>query len=283
MTGPIILDGKALAKKIRKELKTKTKAFQETPGLAVILVGENPASKVYVSSKQKKAKALGWHSVLVELPSETTKQDLTQTIESLNKDESIHGILLQLPLPDHLSADDHIPQIVPHKDVDGFHPINVGKLALGWDGFVPCTPLGVIRILEEYDIPILGQNVVVIGRSMIVGHPMAELLLKKRASVSILHSKTKDMKEYTRNADIIVSATGILDLIGPDHLGRPCTLIDVGITRKDDGSLAGDLQYAKLLESPHCKAITPVPGGVGPMTIAMLLENTLKAFEASTR
>lgn len=273
----MILDGKLVAKKIRSKIKTIISDNNLKPGLATILVGSNPASQIYVSNKQKTAKKLGFHSLQIDLPAECSEATLTQTIEELNQNPEIHGILLQLPLPTHLNAEHHLAQINPNKDVDGFHPFNVGRLSVGLEVLEPCTPKGVLRLLEAYQIPLRGINAVVIGRSNIVGRPVTQLLLKRNATVSILHSATKNMQEFTKNADLIVCATGIPNLIGPQHLGRQCHLIDVGINRLADGSIVGDLDYDALVDHELCVGITPVPGGVGPMTIAMLMENCLLA------
>ena len=274
----MILDGKLVAKKIRSKIKSVILDNQLKPGLATILVGSDPASQIYVGSKQKTAKRLGFHSIQIDLPHDCTASKLTQTIEELNQNPEIHGILLQLPLPKHLDSNFHLAQISPHKDVDGFHPFNVGRLSLGLDVLAPCTPKGVIRLLSAYGVSPNGMNAVVVGRSNIVGRPVAQLLLQQNASVSIIHSRTKNMLDYTSNADLIVCATGIPDLIQPKHLRRKCYLIDVGINRLEDGTIVGDLDFQNLHEHDLCAGITPVPGGVGPMTIAMLMENCLLAY-----
>ncbi|MEE2923931.1 MAG: bifunctional 5,10-methylenetetrahydrofolate dehydrogenase/5,10-methenyltetrahydrofolate cyclohydrolase [bacterium] len=274
----MILDGKLVAKKTRSLIKSIIKKNQLKPGLATILVGADPASQIYVGSKQKTAKRLGFHSIQIDLPADCSEYTLSKTIEDLNQNSEIHGILLQLPLPKHLNANHHLAQITPQKDVDGFHPLNVGGLSLSLDVLAPCTPKGVIRLLNAYQIPLGGLNAVIVGRSNIVGRPIAQLLLQQNATVSVLHSSTKNMHEFTKNADLIVCATGIAKLIGPTHLGRGCHLIDVGINRLEDGSIVGDLDYDALRNHQFCASITPVPGGVGPMTIAMLMENCLLAY-----
>ena len=274
----MILDGKLVAKKTRSLIKSIIKTNQLKPGLATILVGADPASQIYVGSKQKTAKRLGFHSMQIDLPADCSESTLSQTIQELNQNPEIHGILLQLPLPKHLNANHHLAQINPQKDVDGFHPVNVGGLSLSLDVLAPCTPKGVIRLLNAYEIPLRGLNAVIVGRSNIVGRPIAQLLLQQNATVSVLHSSTKNMHEFTKNADLIVCATGIAKLVGPAHLGRNCHLIDVGINRLEDGSIVGDLDYDALQNHQFCASITPVPGGVGPMTIAMLMENCLLAY-----
>ena len=279
----MILDGKLVAKKTRSAIKSIIKQYSLQPGLATILVGADPASQIYVGSKQKTAKRLGFHSIQIDLPANCSEQTLSHTIHDLNQNPEIHGILLQLPLPKHLNANHHLAQISPQKDVDGFHPINVGGLSLSLDVLAPCTPKGVIRLLSAYQIPLKGLNSVVIGRSNIVGRPISQLLLQQNATVSVLHSSTKNMQEFTKNADLIVCATGIPNLISPEHLGRNCHLIDVGINRLEDGSIVGDLDYAALHNHELCASITPVPGGVGPMTIAMLMENCLLAYISVTK
>tara|TARA_Y100000589_G_scaffold325402_1_gene363236 strand:- start:491 stop:1378 length:888 start_codon:yes stop_codon:yes gene_type:complete len=274
----MILDGKLVAKKTRSAIKSIIKKHKLKPGLATILVGADPASQIYVGSKQKTAKRLGFHSLQIDLPADCSEETLSATIEDLNLNPEIHGILLQLPLPKHLNANHHLAQIAPQKDVDGFHPLNVGGLSLNLDVLAPCTPKGVIRLLSAYRIPLRGLNAVIIGRSNIVGRPIAQLLLHQNATVSVLHSSTKDMQEFTKNADLIVCATGIPELVGPQHLGRHCHLVDVGINRLEDGSIVGDIDYEALHKHDFCASITPVPGGVGPMTIAMLMENCLLAY-----
>ncbi|PCJ18431.1 MAG: bifunctional methylenetetrahydrofolate dehydrogenase/methenyltetrahydrofolate cyclohydrolase [Candidatus Cloacimonadota bacterium] len=274
-----ILDGKIVAKKIRSSVKRELFELKEKLGLAVILVGENPASKIYVAKKEKVAKRLGFNSYNFCLPSNTTKALLINLIHRLNSDDTIHGILLQLPLPEHLNPKDFYHQIVPHKDIDGFHPTNVGKLHLEIPALYPCTPIGVIALLKYYNIQIEGQNIVMIGRSNLVGKPLAQLLSNHEGSVSILHHKTKDLKDFTKNADIIITACGDPKFFNSSYLGRPCSLIDIGINRLEDGSICGDMDYQDMIKSKYCKAITPVPGGIGPLTIASLMNNTLKAFK----
>ncbi len=274
----MILDGKLVAKKTRSAIKSIIKKHKLKPGLATILVGSDPASQIYVGSKQKTAKRLGFHSLQIDLPADCSEQTLSATIKDLNLNPEIHGILLQLPLPKHLNTNHHLAQILPEKDVDGFHPLNVGGLSLNLDVLAPCTPKGVIRLLSAYQISLKALNAVIIGRSNIVGRPLAQLLLQQNSTVSVLHSSTKDMQAFTKNADLIICATGIPKLVRPAHLGRNCHLIDVGINRLEDGSIVGDLDFEALYQHDLCASITPVPGGVGPMTIAMLMENCLLAY-----
>ena len=274
-----LIDGKALAGRIRTELLRVSKDLRKRPGLAVILCGDDPASHIYVRNKQKVARQLGFLSEEIILKSSVNSSTLSEHIAELNGREDIHAILLQLPLPSHLKAVEHLKQIDPLKDVDGFHPVNVGHLVLGMRTMSPCTPLGVIRLLRNYEIPIKGQNVTIIGKSNVVGRPLAELFFLEQATVSVCHTDTRDLVEHTKHADILVTAAGSPKLINSSHLGRECVLIDVGINRMEDGSLCGDMDFKDLSRSSLCKAITPVPGGVGPMTIAMLMQNTLKAYQ----
>lgn len=275
----ILLDGKALAKKIREELERVSTQLIKRPGLAVIICGDDPASHIYVRNKQRVARKMGFLSEEYILPKNVTEEELRHLIRDLNTRSDIHGILLQLPLPKHLKAVQHLKEISPTKDVDGFHPLNVGHLVLGMKTMSPCTPLGVIRLLRHYEIPIKGQNVTIIGKSNVVGRPLAELFFLEQATVSICHTDTRDLKEHTRDADILVTAAGCPKLINSTHLGRDCVLVDVGINRLEDGRICGDMDFDDLSASPLCKAITPVPGGIGPMTIAMLMQNTLKAYQ----
>ena len=260
------------------------------PGLAVVLVGNDPASKAYVGSKVKTCERMGIHSVKIVLPEETTQNELLKVIDDLNEDTSIHGILVQSPPPSHIDESTVVRQINPHKDVDGFHPENVAKLTLeDSDGFVPCTPLGCLRLLQEYNIETKGANVVVVGRSMIVGKSMALLLMANNsnanATVTVAHSRTKDLRSVCSKADIIIAAVGIPQIIGKDHVSDGAVVIDVGINRVEDESakkgyrLVGDVNFDEVAKK--CSAITPVPGGVGPMTIAMLISNTIKACQRS--
>lgn len=280
-----ILDGKKLSETIKQEIAVEVKKLTDSsllpPGLAVIIVGNNPASKVYVSSKKKACAATGVYSLEVALDENITQEKLIEEINKLNNDEKINGILLQLPLPKHLDEHKALEAISPDKDVDGFHPINVGKLYIGLDTFVPCTPKGIIEILKRYKVPISGKNAVVIGRSNIVGKPIAALLMKENATVTIAHSKTQNLQELVKSADIVVAAIGKPNYVKGDWIKDGAVVVDVGINSVDDPSspkgykLVGDVDY----EGAEKKAsfITPVPGGVGPMTIAMLLSNTLKA------
>lgn len=274
----IIIDGKEIAKKKKLEIVDQVEAMKKqnfTPGLAVILVGDNQASRTYVNSKQKTARELGMHNVLIEYPASISEQELLAKIDELNHDEEIHGILVQLPLPDHISEINLIEAISPEKDVDGFHPINIGRMMTGQDAFLPCTPYGVMVMLEEIGLELTGKHVVVVGRSNIVGKPAGQLFLKENATVTYCHSKTKDLAEHTKQADIIVSAVGKAGLITADHIKPGAVVIDVGMNRDPEGKLCGDVAYGEVKEKAGY--ITPVPGGVGPMTIAMLMYNTMKS------
>lgn len=287
MSQPRILDGKAIAAAVLEECRTEAaelKAKGITPGLAVVLVGSDPASKVYVGSKVRTCGELGLFSKKVELPEETTQEELLKVVEDLNNDPAIHGILVQSPPPKHIDEEAIVRALDPRKDVDGFHPENVAKLALeDPTGFVPCTPAGCMKILEVSGISTSGAEAVVIGRSMIVGKPMALLLVAKNsnATVTIAHSRSKDLPGICRRADIIVAAVGRPEMVKADWVKPGAVVIDVGINRVEDASkksgyrLTGDVAYDEV--APHCSAITPVPGGVGPMTIAMLMKNTLQA------
>lgn len=271
----VIIDGRACAEKILENIKTKTSKLNKKPGLSVILVGENPASKVYVKNKEKKAIEAGFNSYVYRLPENTSKAELLSLIDKLNNEDNTDGILLQLPLPKHLNPSDFLDKIDPKKDVDGFHPINSGKLLNNEKPYaIPCTPKGIIRLLDEYNIEIAGKNAVVIGRSNIVGKPVSMLLLNKNATVTIAHSKTKNLIDVVKQADIIVSATGISNIITKDMVKEGAAVIDVGIIRGEDGKLKGDVDFNNIKDIAGF--ITPVPGGVGPMTIAMLMENTLE-------
>lgn len=276
-----ILDGKAVSLKVKESVKVRAeelKKFGVEPTLAVILVGEDKASQTYVRAKEKACNEYGIKSVAHRLSENTTQAELLALINVLNLDDSIHGILVQLPLPKHIDTNTVLAMIDPAKDVDGFHAVNVGKLVSGLDGFVPCTPLGVMEILKEYGIDVAGLNAVVIGRSNIVGKPMANLLLNASATVTITHSKTKNLKEICKNADLIVAAIGKPFFLKADMVKDGAVVIDVGINRLDDGRLVGDVDFDEV--APKCSYITPVPGGVGPMTIAMLLNNTILAAQA---
>jgi methylenetetrahydrofolate dehydrogenase (NADP+)/methenyltetrahydrofolate cyclohydrolase len=286
---PMLIDGKAVAEKVHVETRTQVaelKARGITPGLAVVLVGDDPASRAYVRSKDKMCRDLGLHSEKYELPAATSQEELIALVGRLNADPAIHGILVQSPPPPHIDETTVIAAIDPRKDVDGFHPANVAKLALGEaGGFIPCTPLGCQRLLLESGIETAGAHVVVLGRSMIVGKPLALLLMNKGrggdATVTVAHSRTRDLAALTRTADIVVTAIGRAEFLKADHVREGAVVIDVGINRKDDPSLprgyrlVGDVAFDEV--APKCRAITPVPGGVGPMTIAMLMANTIDA------
>ena len=276
-----ILDGKAVSLKVKESVKVRAdelKKFGVEPTLAVVLVGEDKASQTYVRAKEKACNEYGIKSVAHRLSENTTQNELLALINVLNLDDSIHGILVQLPLPKHIDTNVVLAAIDPRKDVDGFHAVNVGKLVSGLDGFVPCTPLGVMEILKEYGIEVAGLNAVVIGRSNIVGKPMANLLLNASATVTVTHSKTKNLKEICKNADLIVAAIGKPFFLKVDMVKDGAVVVDVGINRLDDGRLVGDVDFDEV--APKCSYITPVPGGVGPMTIAMLLNNTILAAQA---
>ena len=276
-----ILDGKAVSLKVKESVKVRAdelKKFGVEPTLAVVLVGEDKASQTYVRAKEKACNEYGIKSVAHRLSENTTQNELLALINVLNLDDSIHGILVQLPLPKHINTNVVLAAIDPRKDVDGFHAVNVGKLVSGLDGFVPCTPLGVMEILKEYGIDVAGLNAVVIGRSNIVGKPMANLLLNASATVTVTHSKTKNLKEICKNADLIVAAIGKPFFLKADMVKDGAVVVDVGINRLDDGRLVGDVDFENV--APKCSYITPVPGGVGPMTIAMLLNNTILAAQA---
>ena len=276
-----ILDGKAVSLKVKESVKVRAdelKKFGVEPTLAVVLVGEDKASQTYVRAKEKACNEYGIKSVAHRLSENTTQNELLALINVLNLDDSIHGILVQLPLPKHIDTNVVLATIDPAKDVDGFHAVNVGKLVSGLDGFVPCTPLGVMEILKEYGIEVVGLNAVVIGRSNIVGKPMANLLLNTSATVTVTHSKTKNLKEICKNADLIVAAIGRPFFLKADMVKDGAVVVDVGINRLDDGRLVGDVDFDEV--APKCSYITPVPGGVGPMTIAMLLNNTILAAQA---
>ena len=276
-----ILDGKAVSLKVKESVKVRAdelKKFGIEPTLAVVLVGEDKASQTYVRAKEKACNEYGIKSVAHRLSENTTQNELLALINVLNLDDSIHGILVQLPLPKHIDTNVVLAAIDPRKDVDGFHAVNVGKLVSGLDGFVPCTPLGVMEILKEYGIYVAGLNAVVIGRSNIVGKPMANLLLNASATVTVTHSKTKNLKEICKSADLIVAAIGKPFFLKADMVKDGAVVVDVGINRLDDGRLVGDVDFDEV--APKCSYITPVPGGVGPMTIAMLLNNTILAAQA---
>lgn len=273
-----IIDGKQLAKNIRLNLKTEVEELKKQgiyPKLAVIMVGDNAASKVYVKNKSKACEEIGIAYEEFLMPTETTMEQLLALIYQLNADTSIHGILLQSPLPNHLDINMAFKEIATEKDVDGFNPINVGKLALNQDCFVSCTPYGIIKMLEEYNIPIEGAHAVILGRSNIVGKPLIQCLLNKNATVTICHSKSKNVQETTQNADILIAAIGKANFVQADMVKEGAVVIDVGINRTSEGKIIGDVEFEAVSEK--ASYITPVPGGVGPMTIAMLMTNVVKA------
>jgi methylenetetrahydrofolate dehydrogenase (NADP+) / methenyltetrahydrofolate cyclohydrolase len=275
-----IIDGVAIGKEIREEIKARVTALKEqgcTPGLAVILVGENQASHTYVRNKQKSSIEVGMKSELVNLPASVTEEELLGHINKLNHDDSIHGILVQLPLPDHIDENRIILAIDPKKDVDGFHPVNVGKMIIGQRSFLSCTPYGIIKLLERTNTPIKGKHAVIVGRSNIVGKPMGQLLLQRDATVTYCHSRTVDLASYTNQADILIVAIGRTKFIGKEHVKEGAVVIDVGMNRDENGKLCGDVDFEMVKDK--ASAITPVPGGVGPMTITMLLKNTLQSAE----
>ena len=273
-----LLDGKALSEKIKQELKNESEILTQkgiTPCLAVILVGDDPASQTYVNSKEKSCQSAGIASIVKRLPASTSEKELLQIIDTLNNDTTVDGILVQLPVPKHIDSTKIIEAINPKKDVDGFHPFNVGRLMAGLDGFVPCTPFGVMKLLEAYNINVRGMDTCVIGASNIVGKPMMNLLLNASATVEICRSSTKNLKEHTLRADLIVVGVGKINLLTADMVKEGAIVIDVGINRNSEGKIVGDVDFANV--APKCSFITPVPGGVGPMTIAMLLANTVKS------
>ena len=275
-----LLMGKEVSDRIKNEMKEQVKELKArgiNPGLAVILVGEDPASKVYVSNKKKACEYIGINSFEYKLPEETTEGELIELIKKLNNDNAESGILCQLPVPKHINEEAIINAIDPKKDVDAFHPINVGKIMTGNYDFVPCTPAGVMELIKESGIDVCGKECVVVGRSNIVGKPMSMLLLHQNGTVTVCHSRTKDLKEKTKSADILVAAVGIPNFITGDMIKEGAVVIDVGINRIAPKTLVGDVDFETAKEVAG--AITPVPGGVGPMTIAMLMKNTLKAAE----
>jgi len=278
-----IIDGKAISAAIRAEIKAETEAFFQQngirPGLAVIIVGEDPASQVYVRNKRRACEEVGFYSEAYELPAETTQDELNALVDKLNADPAIHGILCQLPLPKHLDENEVILRIDPKKDVDAFHPTNVGRIMIGDYSFLPCTPAGVMALLERSGIEISGKECVVVGRSNIVGKPQAMLLLHANGTVTVCHSRTKNLAEVCRRADILVAAIGKADFFTADMVKEGAVVIDVGMNRRADGKLTGDVDFESV--APKASYITPVPGGVGPMTITMLMQNTLTAAKES--
>ncbi|MBQ1382218.1 MAG: bifunctional methylenetetrahydrofolate dehydrogenase/methenyltetrahydrofolate cyclohydrolase FolD, partial [Ruminococcus sp.] len=274
-----IIDGKKVAADTKARVKERTEELKNTyhitPGLAVVIVGDDPASRVYVNNKKKACEAVGFVSEEYALPAETTQEELLALVETLNNKPDINGILVQLPLPKHLDDKAVIAAINPQKDVDAFHAVNVGKIMLGEYDFLPCTPAGVMEMLHSYQIPVEGKECVVIGRSNIVGKPMGMLLLHENGTVTICHSRTKNLAEVCRRADILVAAVGIPKFVKADMVKEGAVVIDVGMDRDENGKLCGDVDFENVKEK--CSFITPVPGGVGPMTIATLMKNTLKA------
>lgn len=280
-----IIDGKKIAAETRERIKKDVTDFVAasgvTPGLAVVIVGEDPASRVYVRNKHKACGEVGMNSWVIEMPESTTQEELMAQIGKLSADPAVHGILVQLPLPAHLDEKAVISAIPPEKDVDAFHPQNVGRIMLGDYAYLPCTPAGVMKMLEYENIDVSGKECVVVGRSNIVGKPMAMLLLQKNGTVTVCHSRTKDLAQATGRADILVVAIGKADFITGDMIKDGAVVIDVGMNRREDGKLTGDVDFASASEK--ASAITPVPGGVGPMTITMLLENTLTAAKEAVK
>ncbi|MCI6353749.1 bifunctional methylenetetrahydrofolate dehydrogenase/methenyltetrahydrofolate cyclohydrolase FolD [Eubacterium coprostanoligenes] len=273
-----IIDGKAVSKKVKEDVKAECeqlKAKGITPGLAVIIVGDDPASQVYVHNKEVACEACGFYSVKYALPAETTQDELNALVDKLNKDDKINGILCQLPLPSHLDDKEVINRIDPLKDVDAFHPVNVGAIMIGDYNYLPCTPAGVMELIHSTGIDVSGKKAVVIGRSNIVGKPMAMLLLHENATVEITHSRTQNLADITKEADILVAAIGKAKFVKADMVKDGAVVIDVGMNRDENGKLCGDVDFEDVKDK--CSFITPVPGGVGPMTIAMLMKNTLTA------
>lgn len=279
-----IIDGKMISAQIKEEMKAEVSALKErgiSVGLAVVLVGEDPASKVYVGNKKKACEALGIDSYEYILPENTSEDELLTLVEKLNADKNVDGILVQLPLPRHLDEKKVINAISPSKDVDAFHPVNVGKIMIGDYTFAPCTPAGIIELIERSGISLEGKSCVVIGRSNIVGKPMSMLLLHKNATVTICHSRTKNLAEVVKCADIVVAAVGRAKFVTADMVKEGAVVIDVGINRMENGKLCGDVDFEAV--APKCSYITPVPGGVGPMTIAMLMKNTVAAAKSKIK
>jgi methylenetetrahydrofolate dehydrogenase (NADP+)/methenyltetrahydrofolate cyclohydrolase len=279
----LIIDGKTVATKVQKQIKEEVEGLERrwgiAPGLAVVLVGDDPGSHIYVKNKEKACKEVGIKSYEHLLPPTISEKELLGLIHNLNKDKNVNGILVQLPLPAHVRTERILEAISPHKDVDGFHPLNQGMLLLGGDGFRPCTPLGIMKLLESVDCDPKGKNAVVVGRSNIVGKPVALMLLEKHATVTICHSRTASLRDEVSRADILVVAIGKAGLVRGDWIKPGAVVIDVGVNRLPSGKLCGDVEFDTAKE--HASAITPVPGGVGPMTICMLLYNTLKAAKDS--
>ena len=280
-----LLDGKKLSKKIEILVGDEVKQLKETcgctPGLAVVLVGQDPASGAYVNMKKKACDRVGFYSITHDMPESISQEAIEKTIIMLNNDTNVDGILIQLPLPAHIDTTKLLELVAPEKDVDGFHPYNVGRLVTNLDGFVPCTPLGVMELLKEYDIDVKGKNCVVVGASNIVGKPMASLLLNADATVEICHIFTDDLKKHTLNADVLLVGVGVINLITEDMVKDDVVIVDIGVSRTKEGKLVGDVDFENV--SKKSSYITPSPGGVGPMTIAMLLSNTLKAAKINAQ
>ena len=275
-----IIDGKQISLDIKNELKEKVAKYKEQGieiTLVVVKVGNDPASAVYVRNKEKACEYVGINSKTLALPEETTEEELLNVVKELNEDKNVNGILVQLPLPKHIDESKVLLTIDSTKDVDGFHPVNVGKMVIGEDTFLPCTPAGIIEMIKRTDIDIVGKHCVIVGRSNIVGKPMAMLMLKENATVTIAHSRTKDLKEVTKRADIIVAAIGKAKFVTADYVKEGAVVIDVGMDRDENGKLCGDVDFESV--SKVASAITPVPGGVGPMTVTMLLVNCLRSVE----
>ncbi|MFQ5654465.1 MAG: bifunctional methylenetetrahydrofolate dehydrogenase/methenyltetrahydrofolate cyclohydrolase FolD [Planctomycetota bacterium] len=280
-----LIDGKALARGCRKALKERVQAFSSRkgypPGLGVILVGDDPASRTYVRNKERMCEKIGIESFHNELPADVDAERVAGLIDDLNGNQRVHGILLQLPLPDHIPSEAMLQRILPEKDADGFHPLSAGLLAIGEPRFLPCTPKGIMRLIATTDRPVKGARAVVVGRSNIVGKPVAQLLLREHATVTICHSRTADLPGEVGRADILVAAIGRAELVRGEWIKNEAVVIDVGMNRREDGTLCGDVEFDVARE--RASWITPVPGGVGPMTVAMLLENTVEAAERHDR
>jgi len=280
-----LLDGRKLSKKIEQQVEQDVQQLKQTcgctPGLAVVLVGQDPASAAYVNMKKKACDRVGFYSITHDMPETISQEAIEKTIVMLNNDSNVDGILIQLPLPEHIDTTKLLELVDPAKDVDGFHPYNVGRLVTNLDGFVPCTPLGVMELLKEYDIDVKGKNCVVVGASNIVGKPMAALLLNADATVEICHIFTDDLKKHTIDADIVLCGVGVINLITEDMVKDDVVIIDIGVSRTKEGKLVGDVDFENV--SKKSSYITPSPGGVGPMTIAMLLSNTLKSAKINAK
>jgi methylenetetrahydrofolate dehydrogenase (NADP+)/methenyltetrahydrofolate cyclohydrolase len=272
----VVLSGRKYARAVRVSLRERVSQLSgQLPGLAVVIVGDNSASKVYVAAKEKACRKVGFNSRVISLPEDVSQAEILALINTLNAADSVHGILVQLPLPGHICVDSIAAAVLPEKDVDGFHPVNVGRLWRGEEGLFPCTPSGIIGLLKHHEISLSGKNALVVGRSNIVGKPMAALLLRENCTVTVAHSKTVDLKKRCVEADILVAAAGRAEMIKKSWVRPGAVVVDVGMNRNSEGKLVGDVDYESVSEV--CSAITPVPGGVGPLTIAFLLENTFKA------